>query len=276
MAAKDLAMSDKQISMEELLRLPIDDLMPDPSQPRKTFLAEDISRLAASVAARGILQPLRVLFDEERKKYRIIIGESRWYAARLAGLTMLPCLPVQGQPSETDILTDQIVENSLRNSLRPTELARALSKLKALKKCTAQQLATELGLSGGSISKAEALLSLPEDIQALVDDGSVSSKAAYQISRLPDVRGQRELAQEVAAGKVSPEAAAEAVQAVIGKKKVTPKGGRLSCKLDGGISVTISAGQPLTKAELQAAAAWLRTEIKKLDDGEAASLARAS
>ena len=75
-----------------LLEIGVDQLMPDPSQPRKSFLKEEIERLAVSVAARGILQPLRVKRDAERQCYQIIIGECRWRAARLAGLKTVPCI----------------------------------------------------------------------------------------------------------------------------------------------------------------------------------------
>jgi ParB family transcriptional regulator, chromosome partitioning protein len=262
----------------QVLNIPVDDLMPDPSQPRKVFLDEEIARLAASVAARGILQPLRVLYDDERKKYRIIIGESRWQAARLAGLKTAPCLPITGQPTETDILTDQVIENSCRQALRPLELGRALGKLKALKKCTAQQLATEIGISSSAICKSESLLSLPEDVQALVDSGKLPETAAYEISRLPTPESQRLLANDVAAGRVNRDDAAKSVQAAIGKKNVKPKGGRLSCKLKSGVSITVSAGQPLTKADLQAVIERLRSEMKKIEDGggELPGLAQAS
>ena len=69
---------------QALLDIGIDHLMPDPAQPRKSFLKEEIERLASSIKARGILQPLRVKRDEERQCWRIVIGECRWRAARLA------------------------------------------------------------------------------------------------------------------------------------------------------------------------------------------------
>ncbi len=253
----------------KVLMLPVDEVCPDPSQPRQMFDKDDLDRMTASIAARGILQPIRVRFDGQRASWVIISGECRWRAAKLAGLASVPCLPVEGELSETDLLADQIIENTVRNSLKPLELARALAKLKALKGCTSQVLAKELGISGGAITKAESLLSLPEEIRAMVDDGRVPESAGYEISRLPDEQGQRRLADSVAAGKLGRDGVAEAVRHQIGRKQVRPKAGRLSCKLDGGISVTVTSGEPLTWDDLLAALDHVRKQAKKLaDDGK--------
>ena len=73
-----------------LLHVLIEDLMVDPNQPRRVWVQSEIDRLAASIAARGILQPLRVMWDKERKSWRIVTGESRWRAAKLAGWPRCP------------------------------------------------------------------------------------------------------------------------------------------------------------------------------------------
>jgi ParB family chromosome partitioning protein len=252
--------------MPQLLSVGISELMPDPTQPRKTFLGEEIERLAASIAARGVLTPLRVLRDEERQCWIIVCGESRWRAARIAGLTHLPCILVEGHPDETDLLADRIVENECRHDLAPLDLARAIAKLKALKAATSQQISKELGLSAAAITRAESLLTLPEDIQSLVDAGSVSESAAYEISRLPEEKSQRELAHAVAAGRLNRSQVTEAVHRAIGKKKIQPKASRLSCRLDGGVSVTVSAGEPLTWDVVLEAIDRIRKEARKLCD----------
>ena len=253
--------------MLELLSVGLDQLMPDPTQPRKTFDGDALQRLAASLVARGVLQPLRVLWDADRETYLIVTGESRWRAARVAGLTHLPCIPVEGEPDEADLLADRIAENSLRNDLRPLEFARALAKLKALKGCNSQTLSKELGISGAAITRAESLLTLPDDVQTLVDSGSVAESTAYELSRMPDEAGMRELAHSVAAGRLNRQGVAEAVQRTVGKKKVAPKASRLSCRLDGGLSVTVSASAgPLTWDALLESLDRLRKEAKKLYD----------
>ncbi len=122
----------------QVLMIALAELMPDPSQPRKTFPDDEIQRLAASIAARGVLQPLRVIWDEQRQVWLILTGESRYRAAKLAGLETVPCIPVAGELSEADRLADRLTENNVRHDLEPMEEARGLAQLKALKGCNVQ------------------------------------------------------------------------------------------------------------------------------------------
>jgi ParB family chromosome partitioning protein len=252
----------------QVLNLALTDLIPDPSQPRKTFLDEEINRLAASIAARGVLQPLRVMRDEQRQVWVILTGESRYRAAKLAGLQSVPCLPVAGQLSEAEKLADRLTENDVRHDLQPMEAARALARLKALKGCNSKTLVEEYGFSGAAISKAEALLSLPPDIQELIGSGpgQIAPATGYELSRLPDEESQRQLAQAVIAKHLPRDAVAEAVRGRIGKRHMAGKAGRLSCKLGGGITVTVSSGEPLTFDALLTALDYLRRQAKKLGD----------
>jgi ParB family chromosome partitioning protein len=265
---------------ERLLSVGIDKLTPDPTQPRKQFIAEVIERLAVSIKTRGMLQPLRVmLYDSASETYLIATGESRWRAAQIAGLTHVPCLLIESRPDEAALLADRIVENECRQDLRPMELARSLAKLKALKGCTWQQLAAELGLSGASISRSAALLSLPETVQEMVDSGRVPESTAYEISRLDDEAGQLELAHAVAAGRCSRDGVAETVRGRIGKRKTRPRASRLACQLEGGLRISVSAAddQPLTWDAFNAAIEQIRKAAKKLYESgkEVGDLARA-
>jgi ParB family chromosome partitioning protein len=255
--------------MDKILSVAIEELMPDPTQPRKSFLDEEIERLAASISARGVLMPLRILRDETRKCWVIATGESRWRAAKLAGLKAVPCIVIDGQPNEADLLADRVIENHVRHDLSVMDLARALAKLKLLKKCTSQQLARELGISGAAITRAEALLSLPEDVQTLVESRSVPESTAYEISRMPDAESQRELAAAVADRRMKRDAVAEAVRSRIGKRQVKPKAGRVVCRLGSGLSISISANEALDWTTVIDAINRIRREARKLsDDGE--------
>jgi ParB family chromosome partitioning protein len=251
---------------EKLISVPIGELIPDPTQPRKHFEAEALQRLAASLTARGVLQPLRVIRDAERQCWRILTGESRYRAGGIARLTHLPCLVIEGEPEEEDILADRIVENSCRSDLRSMELARAIARLKALKGCNSRVLAEELGLSAATITRAEALLTLPPDVQQLVDDGRLAESAAYEISRLPDAQAQRELALAAEGGKLNRERVIEAVHGTVPKRNVVPRSSRLSCKL-GELSITVSGAEPLTWDGLLTGLDRLRKEARKLYEG---------
>lgn len=258
---------------QEMLNLPPDRVYPDPFQPRQQFAGEELERMTASIRSRGILQPIRVRYDQERASYIIISGECRWRAAKMAGLASLPCLVVEGELDEGDKLADQIIENTIRNSLKASELARALAKLKALKGCNSQTLARELGLSGAAITRAESLLSLPEDVLDLVDSGALPESTAYEISRLPDEAGMRELAEAATVRKLSRSQVIEKVQAVVGQKSVRPKTSRVACRLDGGLQVIVSAKADVTAAMLKAVIEQLKIEAKRLEKSEPAPAA---
>ena len=255
--------------------IPLEDLMADPNQPRKTFEPEALKRLADSITARGILMPLRVLRDDERGCWLIVMGESRFKAAKIAGLKSVPCLVMDGQPEEADLLGDRIVENAVRNDLRPLEFGRALVKLKALRGCNSQTLADELGLSGADITRSKALLTLPETIQQMVDDGRVPESAGYDISRLPDEAAQFRLAAALAEGRMTRDQATTFVREQLGKKPSKTQG-RLALRLNGGVSLSISRSQPWTWKELLPVIDRLQREAKKLAEGnkEVAELAR--
>ena len=115
------------------------------------------------------------------------------------------------------------------------------------------------------------MLSLPDDIQELIGSGpgQIAPATGYEISRLPDAESQRELAQAIVARHLSRDAVSEMVQGRVGKRNVASKLGRLSCKLDGGISVTVSSAEPLTWDDLLTALDHMRKQAKKLsDDGK--------
>ena len=260
---------------EQLLQVGVERLRPDPAQPRRTFDPDYIQRLAVSIAQRGILQPLRVRPGED-DFFWIVLGENRWRAAKEAKEETVPCIVVAGADvSEIDILSDQITENELKASLRPLELARAISKLKALKKCNSRVLAEELGLSGAAITRAEALLTLPFDIQEMVDGNRLAESAAYEISRLDGEQAQRSLALAAEGGKLSREKIVEAVRAVIPKRNVVPRSSRVTAQLDR-LSITVSGSEPLTWDGLLTGLDRLRKEAKKLCEGgkEISDLAR--
>jgi len=249
---------------ESLLHLGIDELMPDPTQPRKTFIKEEIERLAKSIEARNILQPLRVQYDKERKCWLIVSGESRWRAARLAGRTTVPCVPVTGELSEADRLCDQITENSVRHDLLPLEMARALAKLKKLKGVNSQTLAEEMGLSNATLSRACALLTLPADIQQHVDDGLLPESSAYELTKLPDEESMREVANQIVVCRLNRDQVIEIVRLKVPKKNVQPKAGRVAGKLDGvSFSFSFQAGE-LTPETLLKAIEQIRSKLKEL------------
>ena len=113
----------------ELLQIAADEIQPDPLQPRKTFLDEELDRLAESIRVRGLLQPLRVRYNDKLGKWIIVIGESRFHAGKRIGMTHYPCIPMAGDGDDIDTLIDQLAENDIRSSIPPTEHARGLARV---------------------------------------------------------------------------------------------------------------------------------------------------
>ena len=199
--------------IKDALAIEIGRIIPDPDQPRKDFPEEGLRELAASLKDRGQLQPARVRYDEALEKWVIIAGERRYRAAVLAGLKTLACVETRGDQTPDEILTDQLVENCLREDLKPIEQANAYKALMDRRGWSYRELAEFLHISKGTISKAVSLLSLPEPIQELVEEGTLSPHTAYEVSRLNDASEQVSMAEQIVERKLTAEDAAQAVKA---------------------------------------------------------------
>ena len=187
------------VRMRDAMTIGLDRIAPDPGQPRKEFDPEAIDRLARSLATRGQLMPIRVRWDAIKEQYIIIAGERRYRAAVRAGLAALQCVVAAGGLSEREILQEQLVENCLREDLRPLEQAHALRALMEANGWSAQQVAEELHLSKTAVIKAVSLLRLPESVQELVNAGRIAPSIAYELSQLERPGDQIALAERIAA-----------------------------------------------------------------------------
>lgn len=189
----------------------IDRVVPDPDQPRKFFSDESIEHLAASLKKTGQLQPIRVRWNEGLGKWVIISGERRYRAALLAGLTTISCSFADRPLTESEIRQESLIENLLREDLRPVEAAHGYQQLMDMNDWTMQQVADALAVSKGAVSKALSLLKLPEDIQERVEQGDISPSAGYEVSRMKDESAQRELAARIMKEGLRRDEAGEAV-----------------------------------------------------------------
>jgi ParB family chromosome partitioning protein len=172
----------------------LDRIMADPDQPRKTFPDESLEQLAKSLKTAGQLQPIRVRWNSEYAKWVIISGERRYRAASLAGLKTIACLFVDRPLTESEIRQESLIENLLREDLRPIEAAQGYRQLMELNGWTMQDVAEALNITKATVSKSLSLLKLPEEIQAQVNEGTISASAGYEVSRLEKPEAQRELA----------------------------------------------------------------------------------
>ena len=235
--------------------IPVDQLEPDPDQPRKEFDADGLARLAGSLKERGQLVPIQVRWDTNR--WVIVAGERRWRAARLASMEKLKCVEVEGELSADDRVRLQLIENCVREDLKPVEQARAFEALMLHGRLTQQELADQLHVSQGTVSRALALLRLPEDIQEQVDAGVIPAQAGYQIAKTADPTERAVMAEEVRAKVARREPAGRRPRPV----RLEVPGGR----------VTIDLGTPDPSADdLLAALDAARKKIRSLKQGAAA------
>ncbi len=197
---------------QDVAEVPVGKIGRDDDQPREEFDPDGIARLAESLKARGQLQPIRVRWDEARDQYVIICGERRWRAAQMAGLATLACVVVDGPMDPAELLAVQLVENALREDLRPVEQARAYRRLMDARGWSARQLADELSVGHPAIVKALALLKLPDSAQALVEDGTIPPSVAYEASKIGDAGEQADVLRRAASGELSRDDVAEAAR----------------------------------------------------------------
>jgi ParB family chromosome partitioning protein len=200
----------------------------DPDQPRKDFDRAGLEDLAASLKARGQLQPIRVRWDEPMDRWVIIAGERRYRAAQLAGLETLLCVEAKGPLSADEILEDQLVENCLREDLRPIDQARAFKALLDRKGWTYRQLAESLHIAAASVARALALLEAPAPVRELVEADRLAPSVAYEISRVEDPAAAAALAGRAVAEDMTRAEVVAAVRTARGKArgKGQGRGGR--------------------------------------------------
>jgi ParB family chromosome partitioning protein len=179
----------------QLRELPLDLIRPNPDQPRTRFDPASISRLAASIAEAGMVQPLivRPLGDG---RYELIAGERRWRAAREGGIPTVPA--IVREEAEAERLQTALVENVAREDLNPVDQARACAALVEDLGVSKEELARRLGRSRSAISNLIRLLDLPDEALELLasDDLSEGHGRALLMSRGNDAR--RSLAREAA------------------------------------------------------------------------------
>ena len=199
--------------------IPVEKIAPDPSQPREEFEPEAIERLAESLKTRGQLQPIRVRWSEDIERYTIVCGERRWRAATLAGLPTMSCVIMDAPASPSELLAMQLVENLLREDLRPLEQAKGFRALMDANGWSGNQLAKALGIAQPNVVRALSLLELPVVVQDQVEQGSLAPATAYELSKIEDPEEQRELAARVVTEKLNRAETVEAVKQVAGQAK---------------------------------------------------------
>ena len=175
--------------------LPLREIEPDPEQPRKTFDDEALAELAASISEHGLLQPIAVR-PHGLDNYRIVAGERRWRACRMAGLTDVPV--IVKDVTDEQAMELALVENLQREDLDPVEEALGIRELMTRCDLTQEQAARKLGKSRSALANSLRLLNLPDSVLELLKGGFLNIGHAKVILSLPTAELQEQAAQIVA------------------------------------------------------------------------------
>jgi ParB family chromosome partitioning protein len=172
----------------------LDKIDPNPEQPRVEF--GDLTELTASIAEKGVLEPLLVKPSRATGRWMIIAGERRFRAARAAGLTELPC--VEMDIDAGSVAEIALIENMQRKDLTVWEEADGLLALCDRFGYTHEEVARKVGKSRSTVTEALSIAGIPSDIRDLCRQADVSAKSMLlQIVRQPDEEGMRRLAREI-------------------------------------------------------------------------------
>ncbi len=222
-------------STGNIITLRLSDIEPDKNQPRKTFEPEALSTLADSISRHGILQPIVVRKPEGsedddpvsrilNQKYRIVAGERRWRAAKMAGLSEVPVIVKEMTDYEAAAI--MLVENLQREDLNVVEQARGLERLIDEFEMTQEEAAQIVGISRPALTNSLRLLSLPEKTLSALENGSITAGHARALLSIAN-DGEIDKACEIVISKQmsvrETERFAKAVFAGLGTPDNTPK-----------------------------------------------------
>lgn len=166
------------------MMVPVEDITPNPNQPRRNFDAAALKDLADSIRQKGIIQPLILRPISGSTRFQIVAGERRWRAAQIAQLHAVPA--ILRNFSDAEVLEIAIIENIQRAELNAIEEALAYRQLMDRFGHTQEKVAEALSRSRSHIANLLRLLSLPEDVQSMVASGTLSAGHARALITLPN------------------------------------------------------------------------------------------
>ena len=193
----------------QLAHVHVEQIHPNPRQPRRRFEHEATAGLADSIRTSGVVQPV-VLRPRDEGGYELIAGERRWRAAREAGVPTVPALIREADDRETLLLG--LVENVARENLSPVEEARGYALLLDEFELSLGEVSERVGRSKPAISNKTRLLELPDDVLAMVERGELSEGHARAVLAVPDHAERRRLARKIVAQGMSVRAAERAAR----------------------------------------------------------------
>lgn len=181
--ANGSASADVPAVASGLASLPVSAIQPDPQQPRRHFAEEALGELAASISARGVIQPV-IVRPLGQGRYQLVAGERRWRAAQRAQLHEIPALV--RDLNEREVMALALIENLQREDLNPIEEARAYQRLAESEGMTQADIARMVDKSRSHVANLQRLLSLPDPVIAMVETGDLSMGHARALIGVDD------------------------------------------------------------------------------------------
>ena len=179
---------------DEIVEINLDELRPNPYQPRKVFDEDKLQELSESIKEHGVIQPI-IVKKSTIKGYEIIAGERRVKAAKMAGLITIPA--IIRDFTDQQMMEIALLENLQRENLNSIEEAMAYKSLIDSLNLTQEELANRLGKSRSHITNMLGLLNLPEEVKDLIVDGKISQSHARVLSKIDDREQIKSLANKI-------------------------------------------------------------------------------
>lgn len=178
-----------------VINISIENVIPNPRQPRAHIDKEELMELAASIREHGIIQPVIVSYDDLASQYILIAGERRWLAAREAGLESIPA--IVREVNEQQRVELALIENVQRSDLSPLETAEAYRQLSEDFGLSHEQIADQVGKSRASVTNTLRLLKLPADVKQALAENKISEGHARALLSLSTPQAQSAVLQSI-------------------------------------------------------------------------------
>lgn len=205
-----------------IVQLPVNEIDPNPNQPRKLFDDSQLAELSASIAEYGVISPLTVRLHFGR--YELVAGERRLRAARMAGLKKVPCIVLDVNMEESSMLA--MVENLQRQDLDFLEEARGIANLMRMYGLSQEECARRLGRSQSSVANKLRLLKLPDDVLAALRDNGLTERHGRALLRLPDAESRRAALAHIVQEGLNVAQTDRYVDSLLAPEEAAPKPGR--------------------------------------------------
>jgi ParB family chromosome partitioning protein len=244
--------------------IPVDKIDPNPEQPRTEI--GDLTELTASIAEKGVLEPLLVKPSRSTGRWMLIAGERRWRAAQKAGLREVPC--VEMEVDAGGVAEIALIENMQRKDLTVWEEADGLLALSERFGYTHEDIARKVGKSRSTVTEALSIAAIPADVREMCRAADVSAKGVLlQIVRQPDEEGMRRLAKEITSRGLSRDDAREVRRQEMGPR-ITPEPKPYTFKYASpGKEFSVEVRFKRSNVDREDVAAALRSAAQSIDGG---------